>query len=142
MKRIVIALCVLVAWVVGTSAAHASWSAACYSGYQPWWNIFAKRYKCLTPEEERLQKFWHDYDEAPRHYYAALERIDWVAYYKAHGYPVNSSCPSGNCGRVNYAPVFVSPTLHGSPPAAPAGPPGGGRPLVPPVPSPALPGAK
>src|SRR5690349_86677 len=35
-----------------------SWS---YGGYQPWYNIFAHRNKCLTCEEERLQRFWHDY---------------------------------------------------------------------------------
>jgi hypothetical protein len=112
--------------------AEASWASWCYSGYQPCWNIFAKRNKCLTPEEERLQKFWHDYYNALGCYYMALDNIDWVAYYKNHGYQINGNCggPShGCCPRINYAPVFVSPTMQwavpsscmGGPPGAPMG---------------------
>ena len=70
--------------------AHASWGSLTYSGYQPWWNIFAHRNKCLTPEEERLQHFWHDYYHALKRYYGALDHIDWVAYYKNHGYQINA----------------------------------------------------
>jgi hypothetical protein len=99
-------------WAVGGKA-EASWSEIGYSGYQPWYNIFAQRYKCLTPEEARLQKFWHDYYDALKHYYDALDHIDWVAYYKNHGYQINGGCggPAGGCGRINYAPVFVNPQL-------------------------------
>ena len=102
--------------MVGLTAgkSQASWGYLGYSGYQPWWNLFAKRYKCLTPEEERLQKFWHDYYDAMKHFYLALDHIDWVAYYKNHGYQINGGCGAGGpgcCGRINYAPVFVSPTL-------------------------------
>ena len=94
----------------------------CYSGYQPWYNIFAKRYKCLTPEEERLQKFWHDYYDALKHYYAALDHIDWVAYYKNHGYQLNGgACGQGGGCRINYAPVFVSPTMQWAMPTGGAG---------------------
>src|SRR5204863_5010845 len=78
-------------------SARASWSALCYSGYQPWWNIFAHRNKCMTPEEERLQKFWHDYYSALKNYYCDLDHIDWVAYYKNHGYQINTGC--GSCGQ-------------------------------------------
>src|SRR5579883_648346 len=107
MKRIAVLACTVVGLLVSTNTSHASWGAACYSGYQPWWNIFAKRYKCLTPEEERLQKFWHDYYDALKEFYCALDHIDWVAYYKNHGYQINGGC--GPCGgRINYAPVFVS----------------------------------
>jgi hypothetical protein len=85
----------------------------CYSGYQPWWNIFAHRPKCTTCEEERLQHFWHDYYNALKNYYCALDHIDWVAYYKNHGYQINANCGGPNgCGRINYAPVFVSPTMQ------------------------------
>ncbi len=114
MKRFaLIAFAVIGLLCFGGGEAKASWGSLCYSGYQPWWNIFAKRNKCMTPEEERLQKFWHDYYDALKHYYAALDHIDWVAYYKNHGYQINGGCgPYGGSGRINYAPVFVSPTMQ------------------------------
>src|SRR5215218_107975 len=110
MKRIVVLACVVLGLAVSAGSANASWGHLSYSGYQPWWNIFAKRYKCLTPEEERLQKFWHDYYHALKCYYGALDNIDWVAYYKNHGYQINAGCGGYGGGRVNYAPVFVSPS--------------------------------
>jgi hypothetical protein len=114
MKRIALIGCAVLGLALGAGRAQAGWcSSACYSGYQPWYNIFAKRYKCLTPEEERLQKFWHDYYDALKNYYCALDHIDWVAYYKNHGYQINAGCGgAGNCGRINYAPVFVSPSIQ------------------------------
>ncbi len=125
MKRIAVMVCAVLALVVSTGSCEASWAHLGYSGYQPWWNIFAKRYKCLTPEEERLQKFWHDYYDSLKNFYKALDAIDWVAYYKNHGYQINS-CGPGGCGRINYAPVFVSPTLQWAVPASCAsGPPVG-----------------
>ncbi len=94
-------------------------SSLCYGGQQPWWNIFCKRNKCLTPEEERLQRFWHDYYDALKNYYCALDKIDWVAYYKNHGYQINAGAggygcgaPCGGCQRINYAPVFVAPAMQ------------------------------
>jgi hypothetical protein len=86
----------------------------------------------LPCEEQRLQRFWHDYYDALRKYYGLLDHIDWVAYYKNHGYQINSGCggPGGNCN-INYAPVFVSPTMQwavpagGCPPMGPMGGPGG-----------------
>ena len=98
MKRIAVMACVVLGLALSAGQSHASWSEACYSGYQPWWNIFAKRNKCLTPEEERLQKFWHDYYDALKNYYGALDHIDWVAYYKNHGYQINGCCGCGGCG--------------------------------------------
>ena len=113
MKRFLLLGCAVVILALSTTSARASWSALCYSGYQPWWNIFAHRAKCLTPEEERLQKFWHDYYHALKEYYAALDHIDWVAYYKNHGYQINAGCGgAGGCGRVNYAPVVVTPGIQ------------------------------
>ena len=64
MKRFALIFGVLAGLAIGSSNVHASWGSLGYSGWQPWYNIFAKRYKCLTPEEERLQKFWHDYYNA------------------------------------------------------------------------------
>src|SRR5581483_5274410 len=79
MKRFALIGCAVVCLALSAAApARASWSALCYSGYQPWWNIFACRNKCMTPEEERLQKFWHDYYSALKNYYCDLDHIDWV----------------------------------------------------------------
>jgi hypothetical protein len=120
MKRIFVLVGAVLVLGLSAGKSHASWGYLGYSGYQPWWNIFAKRYKCLTPEEERLQKFWHDYYDAMKHFYKALDHIDWVAYYKNHGYQINGGCggPGGGCcGRINYAPVFVAPTLQWAVPA-------------------------
>jgi hypothetical protein len=115
MKRFALIVGAALGLLGGVNTANASWGSLTYSGYQPWWNIFAKRNKCLTPEEVRLQKFWHDYYHALGKYYKALDHIDWVAYYKNHGYQINAGCgggPGGCCGRINYAPVFVSPTMQ------------------------------
>jgi hypothetical protein len=136
MKRTLMALCAVVGLALTAGTSQASWGHLHYSGYQPWWNIFAKRYKCLTPEEERLQKFWHDYYSSLKDFYCALDRIDWVAYYKNHGYAINAGpCGTGGCGRINYAPVFVSPTMQWAIPAGatggpPVGPGGFGGPMM------------
>jgi hypothetical protein len=113
MKRLALLLFAGLGLMLCTNRADAGWHQLKYSGYQPWWNIFAKRYKGLSPEEARLQKFWHDYYNAMKNYYAALDNIDWVAYYKNHGYQINGSGGyGGGCGRINYAPVFVSPSIQ------------------------------
>jgi hypothetical protein len=115
MKRFAILAAAVLGLTLSSGAARAGWGSLTYSGYQPWYNIFAHRNKCLTPEEERLQKFWHDYYDALKNYYCALDHIDWVAYYKNHGYQINAGCGAGpgGCGqRINYAPVFVSPTMQ------------------------------
>ena len=132
MKRIVLIGCAILGLALGSvPKAQASWGQLGYSGYQPWWNLFAKRYKCMTPEEERLQKFWHDYYDALKHYYSALDHIDWVAYYKNHGYAINAGCGGYGGGRVNYAPVVVTPGMtwaapQGSMMGGPGGPMMGG----------------
>ena len=132
MKRIAVVFCAVLGLALSTGKSQASWGSLSYSGYQPWWNIFAKRYKCLTPEEERLQKFWHDYYDALKCFYCALDHIDWVAYYKNHGYQINNCCGQGGqggcggCCRINYAPVFVSPCMQWAVPnSCLSGPPSG-----------------
>ncbi len=126
MKRFALIVGAMLGLLAASGSARASWASLKYSGYQPWYNIFAKRNKCLTPEEERLQKFWHDYYNALQHYYAALDNIDWVAYYKNHGYQINGGCGPCGSGRINYAPVFVAPTLQWAVPnTALCGPPAG-----------------
>src|SRR3954447_13111854 len=115
MKRILVCAAAVCGLTLGAAGqANAGWSEYTYSGYQPWWNIFAKRYKCLTPEEERLQKFWHDYYDALRNYYGALDKIDWVAYYKSHGIAVGGggACGPYGGGRINYYPVIVTPSMQ------------------------------
>jgi hypothetical protein len=102
--------------LAAANSARADWGSCHYGGYQPWWNIFAHR-PCLSCEEERLQRFWHDYYDALRRYYGMLDHMDWVAYYKNHGYQINSGCggPGGGCGgstRIQFAPVFVSPSMQ------------------------------
>jgi hypothetical protein len=115
MKRYALMIAAALGLVLSSGMAHAGWgSSCCYSGYQPWWNIFACRPKCKTCEEERLEHFWHDYYDALKNYYGALDHMDWVAYYKNHGYVINAGCmgPNGSPCRINYAPVFVSPNIQ------------------------------
>ena len=125
MKRYALILCATLGMMLGSGTARAGWGSLTYSGYQPWWNVFACRPKCTTPEEERLQKFWHDYYHALKEYYCALDHIDWVAYYKNHGYQINSGYggPGTPC-HINYAPVFVSPTMQWAVPNNCVGAPG------------------
>src|SRR5206468_11331600 len=115
MKRFACLLIALTGLFLAADGARADWGSASYGGYQPWWNIFAKRNCYMSAEEERLQRFWHDYYDALRRYYGMLDRIDWVAYYKNHGYQIKPMCagPNGGCQqRIQFAPVFVSPTLQ------------------------------
>ena len=139
MKRYALIVCAALGLLACQGTARASWGSLCYGGYQPWWNIFCCKNKCMTCEEERLQRFWHDYYDALKNYYCALDHIDWVAYYKNHGYQINGACcggpgacggPGGGCcPRINYAPVFVSPNMQwavpntclSGPPTPPAG---------------------
>jgi hypothetical protein len=134
MKKFTLIACAAMCLALSSGLSSARATGLTYSGYQPWWNIFAYRPKCMTPEEERLQKFWHDYYHALKCYYSALDNMDWVAYYKNHGHQINGNCGPmahgcNGCPRVQYAPVFVSPTMQwavpaGCMPGAPAGPAG------------------
>ena len=133
MKRFASLVCAALGVLGLANGAQASWGVASYGGYQPWWNVFAHRNRCMSAEEERLQRFWHDYYDALKHYYGALDHIDWVAYYKNHGYQINAGCGGyggmGACGgsqRIQFAPVFVSPTMQWAVPnGCLAGPPSG-----------------
>lgn len=131
MKRIACLMLALTGILTAADSARADWGSAHYGGYQPWWNIFAKRNPYMSVEEERLQRFWHDYYDSLRRYYGMLDRIDWVAYYKNHGYQINTGCggcgPNGGSSRIQFAPVFVSPQMNWAVPntqlsGIPAGP--------------------
>ena len=134
MKRFALITCAVLGLVLSQGHARASWCGLCYSGQQPCWNCFNHKNKCLTPEEQRLQHFWHDYYDALHTYYKLLDHMDWVAYYKNHGYQINGGCcgpcgPGGGCGHINYAPVFVSPMMQWAMPTSCfGGPPAGGPP--------------
>ncbi|MBI3410776.1 MAG: hypothetical protein HY040_20765 [Planctomycetes bacterium] len=130
MKRFASFICAALAILVVTQGAQAGWGSLTYGGYQPWWNVFARRNHC-SAEEQRLQRFWHDYYDALRRYYGALDHMDWVAYYKNHGYQINGGGPGG-CGgscRVQFAPVFVSPTMQWAVPNSCMGGPASGAPM-------------
>src|SRR4051812_45672048 len=134
MKRFMLLACAVVGVFVGTcQVSRADWGSLHYGGYQPWWNIFAHRNRGMSCEEERLQRFWHDYYDALKRYYGALDHIDWVAYYKNHGYQINAACggggPCGGAQRIQFAPVFVSPTMQWAVPNGSLnGPPAGAPP--------------
>jgi hypothetical protein len=140
MKRFAILLTATVVLFVSHGSAQAGWGSLNYGGYQPWWNIFAHRNHGMTHEEQRLQRFWHDYYDALRRYYDLLDNIDWVAYYKNHGYQINSSScgygggPCGGSQRIQFAPVIVSPTMGWAVPNSYLNPP----PSSPPCPNPAM----
>ncbi len=128
MKRFTSFLAAALTMLTAASAVRADVHSLCYGGQQPWWNIFAHKNKCMTDEEKRLQRFWHDYYDALHRYYRSLDRIDWVAYYKNHGYQINgcgtaaygSYAPNGQfgpqqCGAqqpIQFAPVMVTPQLQ------------------------------
>ena len=52
MKRLASLLCAGLAILVIADGAQAGLGTLCYGGYQPWWNIFAKRNHCMSAEEE------------------------------------------------------------------------------------------
>jgi hypothetical protein len=121
MKRFALIIAAAVGISLSSQTAHAGFGTLGYGGYQPCWNVCAwGKNKCKTPEERRLEQFWHDYYDALHRYYRALEHVDWVAYYKNHGYQINAGCygptgcggANGCCPRIHYAPVFVSPCLQ------------------------------
>ena len=115
MKRTAIIMCAALGLLALVESSHASWGSLGYGGYQPWWNVFAKRNRCMSQEEERLQRFWHDYYDAQRRYYRSLEHLDWVTYYKNHGQQINGGGYGGGqagCQTpVQFAPVTVSPSM-------------------------------
>jgi len=104
------------------SPAWADWGTLHYGGYQPKWAFWTRHWSrsSACSDEERWQKFWHDYYDALQHYYDRLDNIDWVTYYKFHGYMINTGMygPYGPCCRPQYAPVFVSPTIQWAVPAS------------------------
>ena len=42
-----------------------------------------------TTEEQQLKEYWANYYKSLANYYASLNNVDWVAYYKNNGYPID-----------------------------------------------------
>jgi hypothetical protein len=123
MKRLTLVLAITVAYTVlaehtaarGQPPAGAGVGLPLYGGYQPWWKAFPNKDKKLSPEEEKLQQFWKDYYDSLKRYYGELDHIDWVAYYKNHGYQINAGCGAGGCcgsKGIQFAPVFINPKMQ------------------------------
>ncbi len=113
MKRIAIVLLAGLGMAISADPARADWGTCHYGGQKPHWAFWASKKACS--EEDKWQRFWHDYYDALEHYYGRLEHIDWVTYYKFHGYQINAAqCgPYGNpCCRPQFAPVMVSPSIQ------------------------------
>lgn len=70
-------------------------------------------YYC-SEEEERWQRFWHDYYNALHCFYRKLDKCDWVIYYKYHGYQIGGGQAVQNCNPPVYAPVTVVPNMQWS----------------------------
>lgn len=68
--------------------------------------------KCFTPEEKRLNRFWHDYYDSTGRYYHNLSHIDWVSYYKNHACPQYQNLGCTGQGIITYTPVVVTPGMQ------------------------------
>jgi hypothetical protein len=128
MKRFLLVLVAGLGVALTGTPARAEFGSLSYGGYQPKWAFWARSNRAgyyANCEEERWQKFWHDYYNALKCYYGRLDNIDWVTYYKFHGYQINGGgCGPAGCGaygRPQYAPVFVSPAMQWAVPSAAPG---------------------
>jgi hypothetical protein len=91
------------------------------TGYSPKWAFWARSNKVgyyCSEEEERWQKFWHDYYRALHCFYKKLDKCDWVIYYKYHGYQIGGGQPQPAQCAPQYAPVYVTPTMHWATPGS------------------------
>jgi hypothetical protein len=61
--------------------------------------------------EAKLAEGWTALQRAVQHLCPAPKEIDWVQYYKNGSNTSGVAAPFGP-GRIQYAPVFVSPTLQ------------------------------
>ncbi len=131
MKRLLLLPLAALGLMIATGQAHAwGW------GYKPCCNVHSG---CPCPEDQRLQRFWHDYYSSMRTYYGKAKKIDWVAYYKNHGTQMQPGCDGSGGGnpyqRVHYHPVVVVPQMQWLNPQSPVGgcglPPGGGADFAP-----------
>jgi hypothetical protein len=121
MKRLSLGILALLGLSLVASMAEAGWGTKNYGGHQQggWWSK-KKKAAAYCPEEERWQQFWHDYYDALERYYDCLDNIDWVTYYKFHGYVTSGGGAAGGhgpyggycCQPATYAPVYVTPSIQ------------------------------
>lgn len=62
-------------------------------------------------DERRLQEFWTGYYQALKVFHDNLSELDWVPYYKGHGYRINAAAEPKDAP-ARYLPVFVSPVFQ------------------------------
>jgi hypothetical protein len=92
------------------------------------WKLSSLADRNMKPEEKRLKDFWTGYYGALKSFYGNLDHLDWVAYYKNHGFKINVGLSDGS-QRTQFAPVYVAPTMQwavpndkfSGPPASPFG---------------------
>lgn len=137
MRKFVLPVLVGVGLLMTAALAQADFGSACSScnstasgwcsplggagagGYAPKWAFWSRSNKCgyyCSAEEERWQRFWHDYYKALHHFYRNLDKCDWVIYYKYHGYRIDGGGQACQPCSPSYAPVYVSPTIYWSMP--------------------------
>jgi hypothetical protein len=114
MNRTVVLVTVGLALGVGASPAHAGWGPVAAGVKQPWWNVFARGNSPLTPEEDRLQRFWIDYYGAMGEYFQALDAIDRARYERNLAPPGGTSTPVG--GQTPVPAATRPPAEPGFPP--------------------------
>ncbi len=68
---------------MGTPTQPGSTSGSIFS------RITGKSKQKYSSEEMQLQTFWTEYYKSLANYYASLDNVDWVAYYKQNGYPID-----------------------------------------------------
>lgn len=121
MRKFVLVLLAGLSLLMAGNIAQADFGGPCNScgtgGYAPKYAFWARSNKVgyyCSEEEERWQKFWHDYYKALHIFYKKLDKCDWVIYYKYHGYQIGGGAAPQQCAPPVYAPVYVTPTMHWS----------------------------
>src|SRR3954466_13043788 len=117
MRKVVLVLLAGLGLLMASGVSQADFGGCCPGGYSPKWAFWARSNKCgyfCSEEEERWQKFWHDYYAALHCYYRKLDKCDWVIYYKYHGYQIGGGQAPQACAPPVYAPVTVVPQMQWS----------------------------
>ncbi|MFO0814704.1 MAG: hypothetical protein U0796_15915 [Gemmatales bacterium] len=123
MRKSVLVLLAGLSLLLASNVAQADFGGSCNScntgggscaGKSGFWSRTNKVGYFCSEEEERWQKFWHDYYKALHLFYKKLDKCDWVIYYKYHGYQIGGGAAPQNCAPPVYAPVYVTPTMHWS----------------------------
>jgi hypothetical protein len=106
MRRFILLVCAPLAFFLSSASVRAD-------GYTPWYSIVAARHNNYPKEMARINGFCQGYYGSLQNFYGNLSNLDWVSYYKNHGYVIGSV--PGACGgpcHYQIAPVFVSPATY------------------------------